>query len=143
MTKNRQMSISINLISYIYTMNYKYFAAGSIRNIFFQNPTERNILISSLPSSSSSLVPSTLKHQNISRNTNKNNVIIIQKRSADRTMASHLCQIDCKKEKRRPVCGMDNVTYESRCDLHQTICRGKQVRLQYRGECSQRKFMSY
>ena len=53
--------------------------------------------------------------------------------------ASYLCQIDCKKEKRRPVCGMDNITYPSRCDLHQTICRGKQVKFQYRGECSQRK----
>ena len=95
------------------------------------------------PSSSSSFVPSTLNHQSINTNSNKYNGSIIHKRNADRTMASHLCQIDCKKEKRRPVCGMDNVTYESRCDLHQTICRGQQIRLQYRGECSQRKFMSY
>ena len=66
----------------------------------------------------------------------------IRKRNVNQARASHLCQIDCKKEKRKPVCGNDNITYESRCDLHQTICKGKQVRLQYRGECSQRKYIN-
>ena len=66
----------------------------------------------------------------------------IQEKNSGLARASHLCQIDCEKEKKNPVCGMDNITYPSRCYLHQTLCAGKRVRLQYRGECSESKLCS-
>jgi len=51
-----------------------------------------------------------------------------------------LCQLDCSEERLRPVCGTDGATYPSRCHLQQAICQGNNVRLDYRGECSDSKF---
>ena len=51
-----------------------------------------------------------------------------------------LCQLDCSEERVRPVCGTDGATYPSRCHLQQAICQGNNVRLDYRGECSDSKF---
>ena len=87
-------------------------------------------------SSSSHFQPSSYNH-NV--NSNNSSSSTVRRKTSNIARASHLCQFDCGKEKMSPVCGMDNITYQSRCDLHQTICKGKQVRLQYRGECSQCK----
>ena len=53
--------------------------------------------------------------------------------------AGPLCQLDCSEERLRPVCGTDGITYPSRCHLQQVICQGSNVRLDYRGECSDSK----
>ena len=109
--------------------------------LLFQSSNRRNIL----RSSSFSRIQEPRNHHNRNDKYNSNNnsnssSFGVRKKNNDNARASHLCQIDCNKEKKRPVCGLDNITYPSRCHLHQTICNGNQVRLQYRGECSQRKF---
>ena len=54
--------------------------------------------------------------------------------------------MDCSSEPANPVCGTDNATYRSKCELQQTACRGGAasqeagqppipVALQYRGVC--------
>ena len=52
------------------------------------------------------------------------------------TATGPLCQLDCSEERLRPVCGSDGITYPSRCHLQQAVCQGNDVRLDYRGECS-------
>jgi len=40
------------------------------------------------------------------------------------------------EKQRRPVCGTDNQTYASRCQLLREKCRGSQVVVQHRGRCT-------
>ena len=96
----------------------------------------------SSPSSPSQLQTSIIHYNpmlNNSSSNNNSNSSRRRKQNNNIARTSHLCQLDCGKENSSPVCGMDNVTYRSRCELHQTVCKGKQVRLQYRGECSECK----
>ena len=103
-------------------------------------------MLRSMPSSPSSSTRSQRYINNKDDSREKNNNISSPRNlqnlnSSNVAQTSQLCRLDCGKEWDSPVCGMDNITYRSRCDLHQTVCRGTQVEFQYRGECSQCKCM--
>ena len=66
------------------------------------------------------------------------------------TSNTHFCQMDCSTSaEASPVCGTDNATYRSKCELQQTACRKTAsantnqpltpIAVQYRGVCVESK----
>ncbi|KAJ9587608.1 hypothetical protein L9F63_018990, partial [Diploptera punctata] len=53
------------------------------------------------------------------------------------TQICNLRFVSCSsnEDRRRPVCGSDNLTYQNRCHLLQAQCQGVAVTIQHRGRC--------
>ncbi|KAK3787470.1 hypothetical protein RRG08_025735 [Elysia crispata] len=48
------------------------------------------------------------------------------------------CSVSCERARPRPVCGTNDVTYSSRCELKKAKkCDGLRVRVKHKGQCSQ------
>lgn len=46
------------------------------------------------------------------------------------------CSVNCVTSKIRPVCGTDDVTYSSRCELKRAKkCQGKRIKVKHKGRC--------
>jgi len=48
-----------------------------------------------------------------------------------------LCKVACLKDRRRPICGTNGVTYSSKCELQKALCSGEKIKVRYRGPCTQ------